>query len=94
LKSTVLLNCSKHNQGRNEVRRSPRQEASVAPPCSNLRSFGSKFTVLKKVLVKLLGLFGDPTDIWRPLQWFSAPIMIRRLGIYALLADPWLRPWA
>jgi len=29
---------------------------SLAPPCSNLRSFGSKFIVLKKVLVTLLGL--------------------------------------
>jgi len=45
-------------QGRNEVRWRPGQEASLAPPCSKLRSFGSKFTVLQKVLVTLLGLFG------------------------------------
>jgi len=45
-------------QGRNEVRWRPGQEASLAPPCSNLRSFGSKCTMLKKVLVTLLGLFG------------------------------------
>jgi len=29
-----------------------------APPWSNLSSFESKFTVLKKVLVTLMGLFG------------------------------------
>jgi len=33
--------------------------------CSNLSSFGSKFIVLKKVLVTLLGLFGAPIVIWR-----------------------------
>ena len=33
---------------------------SLAPPCSNLRSFRSKWTVLKKVLVTLLGLLGAP----------------------------------
>ena len=38
-------------QGRNEVRRRPGQEASLPPPSSNLRPFGRKFTVLKKVLV-------------------------------------------
>ena len=31
-----------YNQGRNEVRWRPGQETSLAPPCSNLRSFGSK----------------------------------------------------
>jgi len=30
----------------------------MAPPCSNLRSFRSKCTILKKLLVTLLGLFG------------------------------------
>jgi len=50
-------------QGRNEVKWRRGQEASLASPCSNLRSFGSKFTVLKKVLVTLLGLFGY--------YWFS-----------------------
>jgi len=47
-------------QGRNEVRWRPEQGASLAPPCSKLMSFGSKCTVLKKVLVTLLGFFGDP----------------------------------
>jgi len=47
-------------QGRNEVRWRPQQEATMAPPCSNLRSFGNKCAVLKKVLVTLLGLFGGP----------------------------------
>jgi len=48
-------------QGSNEVRWRPGQEASLAPACSNLWSFESKFTVLKKILVTLLGLFGDPS---------------------------------
>jgi len=48
------------SQGRNEVRWRPGQVASFAPSCSNLTSFGSKFTALKKVLVAFLGLFGAP----------------------------------
>jgi len=48
------------NQGRNEVRLRPGQEARLAPPRSNLRSFGSKCTPLKKVLAILLGLSDAP----------------------------------
>jgi len=47
-------------QGRTEVRWRLGQETSLAPPCSNLRSFGSKSTVLKKKLTPLLGFFGSP----------------------------------
>ena len=61
------------DQGRNEVRWRPGQEAVLAPPCSKLRSFGSECSVLKKVLVKLMGLFGASRShsaplavIWRP----------------------------
>jgi len=43
---------------RNEVRWRREQEASLATPSSNLRSFGSKCTVLKNVLVTSLGLLG------------------------------------
>jgi len=53
-------------QGRKEARWRPGQEASLAPPCSNLMSFGSKYTVLKKVLATLLGLFGVPAVIRYP----------------------------
>jgi len=53
-------------QGRNEIRWRPGQEARLAPPCSNLSSFESKCTVLKKILVTLLGLFGAPIVIRRP----------------------------
>jgi len=52
-------------QRRNEVRWHPGQNASLPPPCSGLRSFGSKCSL--EVLVILLGLFG-------------APAVIRRLG--------------
>ena len=46
------------SQGRTEVTWRPGHGASLAPPCSNLSSFGSKCTVSTKVLVTLLGLFG------------------------------------
>jgi len=42
-------------------------------------SLGSKCTVLKNMLVTLFGLFG-------------APVVIRRLGNYAPLATPSVRP--
>ena len=54
-------------------------------PCSNLRSFGSKWTVdfktvvLKKVLMTLLWLFASP-------QWFGAQGIV-------LLRPPSLRLW-
>jgi len=38
---------------------------SLAPLWSNLSSFEGKFTVLKKVLVTLLRLFGAPAVIQR-----------------------------
>jgi len=46
-----LLHCV---QERNEVRWRPGQEASLAPPYSNLRRFGGKCTVLMNVLVTSL----------------------------------------
>jgi len=42
------------------------QEASLAPPCSSLRFFGSKSTVLKEVLATLLRLFGASSDDLAP----------------------------
>ena len=42
----------------NEIRWRSGEEASLAPLWSNLRAFGSKCTVLTKVLVTMLGLFG------------------------------------
>jgi len=60
------------HQGRNEVRWRPGQETSLAPPCSNLRSFGSKSTVSKKVVVTFLGLFGASRNHLAPPQWFGA----------------------
>ena len=53
-------------QGRNELRWTLGQEASLTPPCSNLSYFGTKSTVLKKVLVTLLELFGALTVILLP----------------------------
>jgi len=47
-------------------------QCSLSPPFSNLRSSGSKFTVLKNVRVTLLGFFGAPAVFQRPLS-DSAP---------------------
>ena len=47
--------------------------ASLSPPCSNLRSFESKCTVLNKVFVTLLGLYGAPCSHSVSQQWFGAP---------------------
>ena len=56
-----------HNtKGRNEVRWRPGQEATLAPPYLNLKSYGSKLTVLKEVFVTLLDIFGAPAVIRRP----------------------------
>ena len=49
-------------QGRNKARRRLGQETSLTPSCSNLRSFGSKYNVLKEVLMTLLWLFGPRSD--------------------------------
>jgi len=53
-------------QGRNKVRWGPGQEASLAPSGWNLRSFGNKCTVLKIVLVTLLGHSGVPRSDLAP----------------------------
>ena len=60
--------CRSQEQGHNEVRWRPGQEASLAAPCSNLRSFGSQCTALKKVLATLSGLFGTPILIRHPVH--------------------------
>jgi len=75
-------------QGRTEVRWRPWPETSLAPPCSNLRSFGSKFTVLKNVHLTLLGLFGASHSHLAP------PAVIRRPGNCAPLAPPRYAPVA
>jgi len=66
-------------QGRTEVKWCPGQAAGLAPPCSNLKSFGSKCTELKKEFVTLLGLYGATRSDLVP------PIVIWRQGICAPL---------
>jgi len=60
----------------------PGQERSLAPLCSNLKSFVSKCTVLKKVLATFLGLFSAP-------QWFGCrgivPPSVRGTPLFILL---------
>jgi len=53
-------------QGRNEIRWGPGQERSLPPPCSDLRSFGSKCTVLKKCAYNIVRTFWPPAVIRRP----------------------------
>jgi len=72
-------------QGRNEVRWSPGQEATSAPPCSKLRSFGSQCTVVKKVLLTLLGIFRTPRS-------GSAPHSDSAPWLLCPFAPPSLRP--
>jgi len=78
--SRTLLNVFKRSfgQGRNEVRWRPGQETSLALPCSNLRSFGSKCSAMEKVLVTLLAVFGASCS--------HSPIVIRRPGNCATFA--------
>jgi len=46
----------KSHPGAYRRKMTPEAKTSLAPPCSKLRSFGSKCDVLKKVLTALLGL--------------------------------------
>ena len=57
----------------------PGERSKFGAPCSNLRSFGSKCIVLKKVLMTLLWRFG-------PRQWFGARRSVPR-------CHPSLRLW-
>jgi len=69
---------------RTEVKWRPGQEASLAPPCLNLRSFGSKCAVLKKVPVTFLGLFGAPRSDSAPGQLcplVTPPLHSKRLAL-------------
>jgi len=54
-----------YQQGCNEVRWRPEQEASLAPPCSSLRSFGSIMYCFEK---RTGDIFGTSR---RPPQWFG-----------------------
>jgi len=69
-KSLFTDDLQRKDQGRTEVRWRTGQETGLAPPCSNLRSFGSKCTVLKKL----------HATCWD----FSAAPMIRPPGIVPL----------
>jgi len=69
---------NRDEQERNAFRWRLVQETSLAPPCLNLRSFGSKCSVLKKVLMTLLWHYAPRSD--------SAP------GESCPL-PPLLRPW-
>jgi len=67
-------------QERKNVRWRPGQKASLAPSYSNLRSLGSECTVLKKLYVTLLWLFGAPRSHSTPSECFGASIVNRRPG--------------
>jgi len=60
-------------QGRNEVRWRPGQDASLAPPCLNLRSFIRKqIYCIEESACDIVWTFR------RPPQSFGVPIVIRR----------------
>jgi len=65
IKIPKVHNVLSFNNGHSEVGWRPGQKTSLAPPCSNTRSFRSKCTVLKKILATLLGLFDAPAVIRR-----------------------------
>jgi len=88
----VVRSDSCKGQRRNKVRWRPGQEASLALSCSNLRSFGSKFTTLKNVHVAFLGLFGATGSHLAPPQWFGVPIVFGARRIMTALPPPSLRP--
>ena len=64
LRSSSTLYDIQSDQGRTKVRCCPGQETNLAPSCSNLKSFRSKCTIMKKVPATLLGLVMSP-------QWFG-----------------------
>ena len=69
-------------QGRNEVRWRPGQEASLAPSCSNLKPFGSKFTVFEEVqYLWHCWDFSPPTELCPPAS------LVTTLGWWYILVD-------
>jgi len=60
LASSHFVFSSTWTGGRSEVTWRPGARSRFGAPWSNLKSFGSKSTVMKKVLATLLGLFGAP----------------------------------
>ena len=59
-KPEVCFFLGRLRQGRNEVRWRPGQEASLAPPYSNLRPFGSKWTVWEESTCDIVWTFRRP----------------------------------
>jgi len=70
--------------GRTEVRQRPGQETRLAPIRSNLSFFWSKCTVLKKVLVTLLGHVGAPV-LRRP--GYCAPLAPLVTSLYSSVPE-------
>jgi len=82
----VLVKTRRHVQGCNEVTWHQGQEASLAHPCSNLRSFGTKCTVLKKVR-------DIARTFRRPYRHSARPQCFDARGIVPPLT-PWSGPWS
>ena len=78
--------------GHNEVWWCPGQEKSLAPPWSNIRSFGSKCTVLKESTCNIVGTFGVPCSHSAPSQWSGALVVTWRPGSCASL-PPFSHLW-
>ena len=80
------IHCESRHVAQGLVAPGAKSKFGIAPPCSKLRCFGSKCSVVKKVLVTLLGLSGAPRGHSAPPQWFGASIVTRSPGNYAPLA--------
>jgi len=74
-KKTCKLGCS-------EVRWRPRQETSLAPPCSNLKSFGSTLNLLYWSTCEILGTFRRPLVFWRSGHFLHLPLVSRYARAY------------
>jgi len=79
------MSWKRSNQERNAVRWRLELETKLAPPCSNLRSFGSKCAV-KVSTCDIVVTFR------RPPQSFGAPMVIRRPGNCAPPSPPRYAP--
>ena len=68
-----ILTSLSTRQGRSEVRRPPGQEASLAPTCSNLRSFGTECTGIEESACDIIGTFRCPHSHLAPFTVIRRP---------------------
>jgi len=83
-------------QGWTDVEWPPGHKRGLAPPCSNLRSFGSKCSALKKKGGTLLGFFGTPGNPAPEALSRPAPVIMPLVWHFAIkgaavkFPEPWM----